>query len=125
MSDSTVTAEPKSRPRRARSVSAAAPARVAETGSGSGRTFTIVSWTVLIVFAVLWLIPSLWAIKTSFTDNGTSAIGAGAILKDWNLTLDSYSAILSNGSIWNWYLSSFVTAILTTVFSVFFSAMAA
>jgi multiple sugar transport system permease protein len=128
MSESTVTKEQQSRPpRRARnSVSAAAPAqRAPENSQASGRAFTIISWTVLIVFAVLWLIPSLWAIKTSLTSNATSAIGASAILKDWNLTLDSYSTILSGGNIWNWYLSSFITAALTTIFAVFFSAMAA
>src|SRR3954454_12261625 len=113
--------------RRVRGVSAAAPAsRVADNGGkGSRRTFTIGSWTVLIVFAVLLLIPSLWAIKTSLTDNGTSAIGAGPILKDWNLPLGSYTTLLSGGDIWNWYLASFVTATLTTFFAVAFSAMAA
>lgn len=113
--------------RKVRGVSVAAPApRSADnSGKGTGRTFAIVSWTVLIVFAVLWLIPSLWAIKTSLTDNGTSAIGAGPILKDWHLTLGSYTTLLSGGDIWNWYLASFVTAALTTLFAVTFSAMAA
>lgn len=108
-------------------VSIAAPAQrmVGENGKGSGRAFGIVSWIVLIVFAVLWLIPSLWAIKTSFTDNGTAAIGAGAILKDWHITFGSYATLLSNGDLWNWYLSSFVTSILTVVLAVGFSAMAA
>jgi len=128
MSESTVTTEPTSGPRRSRNgVSAAAPAARVQQNAGarSGRTFTIVSWAVLIIFAVLWLIPSLWAIKTSLTDNGTSAVGASAILKDWNLTLGSYATLLSNGDIWNWYLASFITATLTTFFAVFFSAMAA
>jgi len=116
-----------SRPRRARNgVSIAAPAaRIADNGSrASGRTFNIVSWVVLIVFAVLWLIPSLWAIKTSLTSNSTSAIGAGPILRDWHLTLGSYKTLLSGGDLWHWYLSSFVTSILTVIFAVLFSSMA-
>lgn len=115
------------RPRRAHNgVSAAAPSRrVPENARASGRAFTIVAWTVLIVFAVLWLIPSLWAIKTSLTDNGVSAIGASAILKDWHLTGASYKTLLSGGNLWSWYLASFVTAALTTLFAVIFSAMAA
>lgn len=120
----------KTQARRARArngVSAAAPAAKAtdRATESSGRTFTVVSWVVLIVFAVLWLIPSLWAIKTSLTSNGVSAIGAGAILKDWHLTGASYKTLLSSGSIWDWYLASVVTAALTTIFAVFFSAMAA
>ncbi|HEY9292943.1 MAG TPA: carbohydrate ABC transporter permease [Microlunatus sp.] len=106
-------------------VSAAAPARVSVAGKRSGRAFTVVSWVVLIVFAVLWLIPSLWAIKTSLTSNATTAIGAGPILKDWNLTLESYKTLLTGGDIWNWYLASFVTSILTVFFGVLFAAMAA
>lgn len=115
------------RPRRAANgVSAAAPAAVNpnETKS-SGRAFTIVSWTLLLVFAALWLIPSLWAIKTSLTPNEVSALGAGPILTDWQLTLSSYATLLSGGDIWNWYLASFFTAIVTVVLTVIFASMAA
>jgi multiple sugar transport system permease protein len=107
-------------------VSAAAPsARVEATSARSGRTFTIVSWTVLLIFAVLWLIPSLWAIKTSLTSNPTSSLGAGAILGDWHLTLGSYGTLLSSGDLWNWYMASFITSIVTVVLTVFFGTMAA
>lgn len=107
-------------------VSAAAPpARVEATSARSGRTFTVVSWLVLVVFAVLWLIPSLWAIKTSLTSNATSSLGAGPILKDWRLTLASYGTLLSSGDLWNWYLASFVTSIVTVVLTVFLGTMAA
>lgn len=115
------------RPRRANNgISAAAPpARISLAGQRSGRAFTVVCWIVLIVFAVLWLIPSLWAIKTSLTSNATSAIGAGPILADWNLTFASFFTLLSGGNMWNWYLSSFVTSALTVVFAMLFATMAA
>lgn len=115
-------------PRRTRNgVSAAAPAaRVETTGPpGSGRGFTITSWVVLIVFAVLWLAPSLWAIKTSLTPNSTTAIGAGPILRDWHLTLGSYTKLLSGGNLWNWYLASAITSVVTVVLTVLFASMAA
>jgi multiple sugar transport system permease protein len=108
-------------------VSAAAPApRVESNGSrSSGRAFTIVSWAVLIVFSILWLIPSLWALKTSLTANSTSALGAGPILSDWNLTLSSYGTLLAGGDIWNWYLASVVTSVITVALTVVFGSMAA
>ena len=108
-------------------VSAAAPpATVTPVGPrSSGRTFTVVSWVVLVASAALWLIPSLWAIKTSFTPNSVSAIGAGPILRDWNLTIDSYTTLLSGGSIWNWYLASAVTSVVTVVLTVLFASMTA
>jgi multiple sugar transport system permease protein len=112
---------------RVKGISAAAPPPrvVGSSGKGSGRAFAVGAWVVLIIFAVLWLIPSLWAIKTSFTPNGTSALGAGPILKDWNLTLESYATLLSTGDLWNWYLASFITSTLTVLFGVVFASMAA
>jgi multiple sugar transport system permease protein len=108
-------------------VSIAAPA--ARTATNAGRsselTFTVISWLVLVVFSVLWLIPSLWALKTSLTSNATSSIGAGPILKDWHLTLESYTTLLRGGDIWNWYLASVVTSVVTVLLTVFFGSMAA
>lgn len=116
--------------RRARStgVSAAAPPPATNPSEGtrrSGRTFTVVSWVVLVVAAVLWLIPSLWAVKTSLTPNSTSALGTGPILRDWNLTLESYTTLLRGGDLWNWYLASAVTSIVTVALTVVLGSMAA
>ncbi len=87
-------------------ISAAAPAAVnphrdPNQSRASSRAFTITSWALLLIFAVLWLIPSLWSVKTSLSPNEVSALGTGAILRDWNLTLASYATILSGGDIWN------------------------
>jgi multiple sugar transport system permease protein len=108
------------------SLAAPPPARpAADAPARSGRTFTIVSWVVLVVAAVLWLIPSLWAVKTSLTPNSTSALGAGPILKDWQLTLGSYTTLLGGGDLWNWYLASAVTSVVTVLLTVVFGSMAA
>jgi multiple sugar transport system permease protein len=107
-------------------VSAAAPAARAKTRSpeNSGRTFNIVAGVILGVFAVIWLIPSLWALKTSLTDNATAALGADAILKDANPTLHSYATLFQAGDIWNWYLASAITSVVTVVLTVLFASMA-
>ena len=111
-------------------ISAAAPAAVDSNrdpnqSRASSRAFTIVSWVLLLVFSVLWLILSLWSIKTSLTPNEVSALGTGPILKDWNLTLASYATILRGGDIWNWYLASAFTSIVTVILTVIFASMAA
>ncbi|WP_432520825.1 carbohydrate ABC transporter permease [Kineococcus sp. SYSU DK006] len=107
-------------------VSAAAPAaRPARVGTNGGKTFNRITAVVLVVFAVIWLIPSLWAIKTSFTDNAVSALGTQAILRDVNPTLASYSALLGGGDLWNWYLASFITSTLSALLVVVFASMAA
>ena len=127
MANDTVTRpEPEARRRHNSGVSAAAPAaRRTDEARRSGRTFTVVSWTLLVVFAILWLIPSLWAIKTSLTANSTTALGAGPILKDWHLTLSSYGTLLTAGDLWNWYLASAVTSVVTVVLTIGLGSMAA
>jgi multiple sugar transport system permease protein len=114
-----------SRPRVKSPISSAAPAaRVSKVGV-SGRTFTIVSTIVLVVFAIIWLIPSVFALKTSLTDNGVAALGATDILKSWNPTLHSFASYFQAGDIWNWYLASAITSVVTAVLTVLFGSMAA
>ncbi|MBC3762234.1 carbohydrate ABC transporter permease [Quadrisphaera oryzae] len=106
-------------------VSAAAPAaRVApEKAASSGRAFTVITTVVLVVFAVIWLIPSLFALKTSLSSNAEAALGTGPILTAAP-TLHSYGTLLASGDIWNWYLSSFLTSAVTTFLTVLFASMA-
>jgi multiple sugar transport system permease protein len=126
MASGTITATDDTRRKHRNGVSAAAPAaRHEATSVRSGRRFTIISWVVLVAFAVLWLIPSLWAIKTSLTSNATSSLGAGPILSDWHLTLSSYATLLTASDLWNWYLASAITSVVTVVLTVFFGTMAA
>jgi multiple sugar transport system permease protein len=106
-------------------ISAAAPAATAAPVGISGRTFTIVAGVVLVVLAIVWLIPSLFALKTSLSDNGTAALGATSILSTWNPTLHSYAALFQAGDIWNWYLASGITSVVTAILTVLFTSMAA
>ncbi|MCG7309566.1 carbohydrate ABC transporter permease [Brachybacterium sp. ACRRE] len=124
---SATTTSPRRASRVRNGISAAAPpARPTGAGAGiSGRTFTIVTWIVLTLFALMWLAPSLFALKTSLSENGTAALGAGEILSNWYPTLHSYATLFQAGDIWNWYIASAITGIITTVLTVLFSAMAA
>jgi multiple sugar transport system permease protein len=119
------TASTAPRPRTKTSISAAAPAATATPAGVSGRTFNIVAGIVLGVFAIVWLIPSLFALKTSLSDNGTAALGATSILSNWNPTLHSYAALFQAGDIWNWYLASGITSVFTAILTVLFASMAA
>jgi multiple sugar transport system permease protein len=108
-------------------VSAAAPPRQInkpkpKEGAGVFNTTTTV---LLILFAAAWLIPSLFALKTSITPNPTAALGAEAILKDHSPTFESYRTLFAAGDIWNWYLASAITSTVTVVLTVLFASMAA
>ncbi|AFV89905.1 carbohydrate ABC transporter permease [Acidipropionibacterium acidipropionici] len=106
-------------------VTSAAPPASAARAPMSTRTFNAIALVVLIVFAVIWLIPSLFALKTSLTDNGVAALGAREILKNWNPTVHSFASLLGGSDIWNWYLASGITSVLTTILTVVFASMAA
>ncbi|APX33254.1 sugar ABC transporter permease [Brachybacterium sp. P6-10-X1] len=110
------------RPSRRAGVSGAAPA---PRMRASGKTFTTVTGIILVVLAIMWLIPSLFAIKTSVTDNGVAALGAQEILTDVSPTLESYLGLMRQGDIWNWYLSSFLTSVVTAALTLLFASMAA
>lgn len=110
------------RPRRSTGISGAAPAA---RRKGDGQAFTRITRILLIVAAIIWLIPSLFALKTSLTDNGVAALGAQEILTDLGPTFESYLGLLRQGDIWNWYLSSFVTSVITAVLTLLFASMAA
>lgn len=104
-------------------VSAAAPPANAPKVKRS--TFNVVWGVVLVIFAIIWLVPSLFALKTSLTDNGVAALGAREILSDWNPVLHSYATLLGGSDIWNWYLASAITSVITAVLVVIFASMAA
>jgi len=118
-------------PTRKSALSGAAPAARVVTGKKdtSLRTFNILCGVFLGIFAVLWLIPSLWALRTSLTPNATSALGAQPILNGLldpsSYTTASYAALVRGGDIWNWYLASAITSIVTVVLVVVTASMAA
>jgi multiple sugar transport system permease protein len=107
-------------------ISAAAPParRNGSSLQTEPRAFKIVTRVVLSIFAVLWLLPTLWALRTSLVSNATASLGAEAVLKDTNPTRHSYSVLLQSGDIWNWYVASAVTSVLTVVLTVLFASMA-
>ncbi|MGI4893849.1 MAG: carbohydrate ABC transporter permease [Janthinobacterium lividum] len=110
---------------RGNGISAAAPAaRVVKAQTNGGRTFNTICAVILTVFAILWLLPSLWGIKTSLTQNSVSALGAESILKDLHPTFASYAALLKGGDLWNWYLSSALTSAVSAALVVLFASMA-
>src|ERR1700712_2953109 len=124
MSATTTTRRPKAV---RNAVSAAAPART-DTAVGAksrGRWFNVIALIVLIVFAVLWLLPSLFALKTALTENSTSALGAGPIISSFSPTLHSFASLFGAGDIWNWYIASGITSVITSVLTVFLASRAA
>jgi len=96
-----------------------------DRGTSSARAFDIVCLVILLVFVVLWLLPTLWAINTSFKTNATAALGAGEILANTEWTTASYADLLSRGSLTTWMLSSAIISLTVVALTVFFASLAA
>jgi multiple sugar transport system permease protein len=96
-----------------------------DRGTSSARAFDIVCLVVLLVFVVLWVLPMLWAINTSFKSNATAALGAGEILADTEWTTASYADLLGRGSLTTWMLSSAIISLTVVALTVLFASLAA
>lgn len=86
------------------------------------KLFNRVCAAVLIIFALLWLIPLLWAIDTSLKPNAETTVTTWLID---NPTLAAYQSLFAQGDIWNWYASSFITSTVTAACTVVTASLAA
>jgi len=88
--------------------------------SNSARTLAMI---LLIVMAVIWLTPFVWAFITSFKTEVDAAMAATLVPEDgW--TLQAYVQVLTQGALPLWMLNSTIVAVLVTVITVTISAMA-
>ncbi|WP_440082429.1 carbohydrate ABC transporter permease [Streptosporangium sp. LJ11] len=74
--------------------------------------------------AVVWLAPLAWAVATSLKPEADT----NKIPLQWvgsEITLDAYRLVLGTGGLVKWAINSTVTAVIVTVMTVLFSAMAA
>jgi multiple sugar transport system permease protein len=77
---------------------------------------------VLIAFALIWLVPILWTVDTALKPNAETTETTWLI---HNPTLESFRTLLSQGDVYNWYATSFITSALTAAGTVLVASMAA
>ncbi|GCE46161.1 multiple sugar transport system permease protein [Thermosporothrix hazakensis] len=84
----------------------------------------VVAFLLLLFLMVLWAIPLLWAVDTSFKPEGETTV----IPVSWiptHFTGAAYENVLNAGNLLRWYFNSFLTSILITMLAVFFASLAA
>jgi len=86
------------------------------------RLFNRICVGVLIAFALLWLIPVLWAIDTALKPNAETTRTTWLIQHP---TFDAFVRTLQDTDMLNWYLATFITAALTALITVIAASMAA
>jgi len=88
------------------------------------RLFNRVCLGVLLAFALLWLVPLLWALDTALKPNAETTKVPTTWLID-NPTLESFRSVIAQGDILNWYAASFITSTAVAAGTVLTGSMAA
>jgi multiple sugar transport system permease protein len=86
------------------------------------RFFNATCAAVLVVFALIWLVPLLWAVDTALKPNAETTRTTWLI---HHPTLASFRTLFAQGDIFNWYAASFITSTVTAACTVLTASMAA
>ncbi|MBS1906432.1 MAG: carbohydrate ABC transporter permease [Actinobacteria bacterium] len=100
----------------------------ARTRRPIGRRFTVLTvlaFVVLLILAIGWLAPFLWAVATAFKTETDAASGDPGWIGASGPTAQAFTAILSQGNVYLWAWNSLWTATAVTVITVTISALAA
>lgn len=90
--------------------------------NGRSRTFKGFSALVLAIFAIIWVVPLLFAVDTSLKPEGEIA----AHPTSWwssHFSFHAYTEVINNTPILTWYLNSFIIAALTVVLTLLVTSM--
>ncbi|MCE0510029.1 carbohydrate ABC transporter permease [Microbacterium sp. KKR3/1] len=85
----------------------------------------IAAFVVLLLLAVGWLLPFLWAVATAFKTETDAASGDPGWIGASGPTIEAFAAILSQGNVYVWGLNSLLTSVAITVITLAISALAA
>lgn len=79
----------------------------------------------LIVLAIGWLLPFLWAVATAFKTETDAASGDPSWIGASGPTVEAFTAILSQGNVYTWAFNSLWTSVAVTLITLTISALAA
>ncbi|MFC7464630.1 carbohydrate ABC transporter permease [Brachybacterium sp. GCM10030252] len=112
------------------SLSAVAPDVSAPAFKGAARRrrgptpARLVAFAILVVLALSWLVPVLWATLTSFKTEAEAAAMPVTIVPENGFTLQAYINVLSEGLVPRWAWNSLLTSALVTIITLTISALA-
>lgn len=101
--------------------------RAASGGAAPGRRIrgAVTAWYhgAMIVASVVWLIPMLWMLSLSLSDNQALTKETQTIVPQ-GFTLENLLGVFSVGLTSRWFLNSAIVNVVTTVLTVLLCAMA-
>ncbi len=88
------------------------------------RTANGAALVLLIVFAIIWVLPILWAIDTSLKpESETTAIPVSWLAS--HFTLDAFVTTFATTGLFRWYFNSFLTSAVISLVTIILASMAA
>ncbi|MDF2959723.1 MAG: binding-protein-dependent transport system inner rane component [Paenibacillus sp.] len=84
----------------------------------------IILYIVSYAFVIIWLLPLLWMVFTSFKPTG-SAVTVLTELISPPFTWDNFKFVSNNASVWRWTWNSTVIAVITTAGTLAMTSLAA
>jgi multiple sugar transport system permease protein len=84
----------------------------------------IIVLILTILLATIWIVPLLWVFLVSFKPSGSGVINAATWLKP-PFSFANYFYVLTEAPVLLWLFNSFIVALITTIFVIILSAMAA
>ena len=106
-------------------VAAAAPVRAPLSAQGRNRTIIkAISFVLLLLFVVIWLIPFAWAVDTALKPEAETSI---VPITWWSshFNLDAFGKVLSAGTLPRWYLNSLINSGVITIATVVLASLIA
>lgn len=85
----------------------------------------ITAFVILLLLAIGWLLPFLWAVATAFKTETDAASGDPGWIGASGPTIDAFVAILSQGNVYTWAFNSLWTSVAITLITLTISALAA
>lgn len=85
----------------------------------------VAAFVVLLLMAIGWLLPFLWAVATAFKTEPDAASGDPSWVGASGPTVDAFTAILSQGNVYTWAFNSLWTSVAVTLITLAISALAA
>jgi multiple sugar transport system permease protein len=100
------------------------PERGKHRGDGGAKLFNRLAATCVMLFALIWLVPFVWAILTSLRPNEEIAAHP---TRPWssNFSFDAYSYAWDSQPMGWWYVNSFIISTLAVIFAVVVCSMVA
>ncbi|WP_109211692.1 MULTISPECIES: carbohydrate ABC transporter permease [Microbacterium] len=101
------------------------PGRGRLPGERRFSALNVLAFIALLLLAIGWLLPFLWAVATAFKTDTDAASGTPSWIGENGISTEAFASILSQGNVYIWAWNSLWTSAVITLITLAISALAA